>query len=385
MQIQVFKNKLLVDFDLISEFGKAAEKAINDIKFIYLSYDGKEFTMFSEEGSMGSIVVAKVKVAPEEIKGDLPYFSAGVEAIPFLSFVKKLYSGFITIKMGKKSKLLCEEDNIKGSFPIVSPKAYFSLPTGTSLSGEHKDWIVNSLIDCLSSVEEASKSSALGPFPGMLLDTTDFASRICKFSNISLYLSSNTPVFAKSCRLVISDNIAKIAKAFQKSISEIIFTENSIGLFLKHGTVVYNTQPEDAYPLSYIAGLNLTDSVCMIPNDLLNYVFETPHLLNAVDLVATTLGDAESWVTLAQVGETTDNKNLVWKVSGHSFKGLEVQEEVLSSLGKPIDPFSVNKKRMLRCLSVFEEEVKAYDLSSSALALSNDSGTKVALLIKANV
>lgn len=383
MNLKVFKNKILVDFDILSEFAKAVEKATKDTKFIYIAYDGKELTLFSEESHVGALVISKTVVAPTE-KGQMKPFSAGLDAAPFLALMKKLYKGFITIKLGKKSKIILEEDNIKVSFAIVSPKSYFKIPEGVNLPGDAKDWVIQSLIDCLASVEEAAKTAS-GPFNGILFDTSAGVSRICKFSNVSLYLASNQAFFGQDYRVVIPDNIAKLAKAFQKDISDLILTENSVGLSLKQGTKVYNAQPADTYLVSYINGLNLAEGLNMIPQGSEHYLFDTNHLLNAVDLVATTLGDDESWVKMAIVGTANDDSNMVWEVSGKSFKGLEVKEEVLSSRGIITEPFAVNKKRMLRSLSTFDQEVYAYDLSTSALALASSTGAKVALLIKANI
>ena len=121
----------------------------------------------------------------------------------------------------------------------------------------------------------------------------------------------------------------------------------------------------------------------MTPSELMGYTFQTEELLNAVDLVATTLGDAESWITLETVGKSEDS--LVWKIGGKAYNGVEVEEKVLSSKGSIVEPFSVNKKRMLKCLSSFGKELCLHDLSSSSLALSDSSGSKVALLTKAAV
>jgi hypothetical protein len=373
--MEITTNKVIADFSLFEEFCKASEKAVKDKKFVYLSYDGEEFSIFTE-GQLSS-VIARVPY-PSKVKP----FSAGVSSDKFIQAFKKLYAGDITFKFGK-SKVELKKDNIRIKFPIVSGRSYFKRPEGASLVDEQKDWIVDNLVSMLNTVEEMGKSKQTEKFLGVLFETTDTVTRLVKFSQSIIYISTGNPIFQQKYRVLIPDTLSYIAKTFSKSVEEIIIARTSIGFRLKHGVEVYSSIPYDTYPLEYINILKLNEGVQMIPKDLKGYVFQTEELLNAVDLVATTLGDAESWVTLAAVGKSEEN--LVWEIGGKAYNGVEVSEKVLSSDGSIVEPFSVNKKRMLKALSSFESDVNVYDLSPSSLALSNSFGSRVALLIKAAV
>ena len=372
--MDVKTNKVVVDFSFFEEFCKASEKSVTDLKFIYLAYDGEEFSIFTE-GQVSS-VVARLHY-PSKVKP----FSAGVEAIKFIKAFKKLYAGDITIKFGK-SKVEITKDNIKIKFPIISGRSYFKVHEGFSLVDAPKDWIVSNLISMLGTIEEMGKKGT-EKFLGSLFETNESVTRLVKFSQSAIYLSAGAPIFQQSYRVLIPDVLAHVAKAFPTSVEEIIIARTTIGFKLKHGVEVFSAIPYDTYPLEYINILKLNNGVNMIPSELMGYNFQTEELLNAVDLVATTLGDAESWITLETVGKSEDS--LVWKIGGKAYNGVEVEEKVLSSKGSIVEPFSVNKKRMLKCLSSFGKELCLHDLSSSSLALSDSSGSKVALLTKAAV
>lgn len=371
--MQVSTNKVVADFVLFDEFCKAVNRAISDRKFVHLAYDGEYFSLHSE----GAICSVFVKV---QVESDAKPFSAGVDATKFLAAFKKLYKGKLTFKFSK-SKVELKKDNITIKFPVISTRSYIEKDEGISITGESKDWLVSNLIACIQNLEEVSKKAVSEKFLGILFETDVKTSRIVKFAQSALYLSSTEAIFQQPYRVLFPDILAGICRIFPKEVKEIIFSKTRIGLTLEHGVKIMGSMPIDTYPQEYIKVLGLQDEKGLIPQGSMGYVFARDDLMNAVDIVSTTLGDSESWVSMSTIGKSEGS--LVWEVKGKSYDGVEVTENILSTDGEVIQPFAVNKKRMLRCLSSFEDSVIAYDLSNSSLALANDSGDSVVLLIKA--
>lgn len=371
--MQVSTNTVVADYKLFEAFAKASEKAILDRKFVYLAFDGSVFSLHIE-GRTASVCLR----VPVESKA--PVFSAGLDAERFLASFKKLYEGDITFKI-EKSAVKLIKDNIKIKFPMVSQRSYIDIPEGIRITGESKDWLTENLISAMATIEEMAKKAKTDKFLGVLFETNSKSSRITKFSQSALFFASTVPIFQESYRTLIPDVIAIMAKAFPKQIEEFVFSRTKIGVKLEQGVEVYASIPYDTYPIGYINGLGLTDEVCMLPGDAVGYVFKTSQLFNAVDLVATTLGDAESWISLSAIGKSEDK--LVWEIGGKTYNKVEVSEKVLSTDGPIVNAFGVNKKRMLRCLASFGEQVYLYDLSNSTLAVTNEQGNRAALLIKA--
>jgi hypothetical protein len=376
--MRVGKNKIIGDFLEFTEFCKAVEKAIPDRKFVYLEYDGSQVTLFCEGET------AKVRLSAT-VKEKYPAFSAGVEASKFLAAFKKLYQGDITLQLDKSNKILLTKDNIKIRFPIVAGRAYPNSPECTKLFKDQAKWIVEGLIRALSSIEEMGKKGESEKMRGVLFETTLNSTRLAKFSASSLYFSSSEPMFQEAYRIVFPDIMANLAKTFPKDVEEVFLGRTTVGFKLKYGSEVYCSMPYDNYPKEYISTVHLNEDVRLIPESLKGYIFRTDALLNAVDLVSTTLGDDESWVTLETVGKSEES--LVWKIGGKSYTQVEASEKVLSTEGAGIlqEAFSVNKKKLIKCLSTFGEEVYVYDLSRSALALSDRQGCVVTLLTKAAI
>lgn len=371
--MHVSENKIVADFDLFADFVKAAEKAVLDRKFVHISYDGQLVSLHVE----GNTVSVALQVAAE---GKAKSFTAGVDADRFLAAFKKLYKGEVTLKFSKASVQLIK-DNIKIKFPIISGRSYIDNAEGAKISGEEMQWLISNLVYSLSTIEEMGKKPKTEKFLGVLFETTEKVSRLTKFSQSSLYFSATQPIFAGPYRVLIPDVIALMCRLFPKNILSFIFASNKIGLCLEHGLSIYASMPYDTYPTEHIKALGLSEDVDLIPEGAYGYAFEVENLLNAVDLVATTLGEAESWISLSTVGKFEGN--LVWEIGGKTYNGIEVSEKVVSSDGPIVEAFGVNKKRMLRCLSTFEQTVLMYDLNNSTLALADEQGTRAALLIKA--
>ena len=371
--MRIVGNKAIVPFKVLEEFAKAADKAVLDRKFAHIAYENGVFSLHIE----GAVASACLRIP---VKADASSFSAGIDADRFLAAFKKLYEGDITFKIDKATVQLIK-DNIKVKFPIISVRSYIDAPQGSSIVGEPKEWLINNLIASMATISEMGKKAQTDKFLGVLFETTPRVSRLTKFAQSALYFAACNPIFQQSYRTLIPDVIAIICKAFLRDVEELVLAETKVSVRLTQGTEVYASIPYDTYPRGYIKQLGLTEGISLIPDDAIGYEFETAGLLDAVDMVATTLGKSESWVSLSTIGKSEGK--LVWEVGGKSFNKVEVSEKVLSSDGPMIQPFGVNKKRMLRCLSSFDDQVYMYDLNSSTLALVDAQKSKAALLIKA--
>jgi len=381
--IKVEKNKVIADFSIFEEFCASVDKAITTKSNIFLSYDGSSFTLFSEGVADGKSGGATVKVVLPVSAANLP-FSATVDATRFLALFKRLYEGDITLNF-TKTKLNIEKDNIKASLPVKSFKQRHNNPKHSEIVGPQKDWIVDSLLDSLSSISETGKVNQTGKLAGILFDNSGGFSRICKFSTMSLFLSCSHAMFGSDYRTIIPDEIAKLTKSFKKSIDAILIADNHIGLRLEQGTVIFAAKPHDTYPLEYIKYLNLENDMNMIPKDAEAYQFSRDSLVNAIDLIATSLGETDSWVSFEVVARNQSDTGLVWKLEGKTYNGMVVAEEVESSDGKVLLPFGVNKTRALKALPMFDETVFVYNLSASILAFTNEAGDRCALMTKARI
>ena len=379
--IKVSKNKVEIPFSILEEYCKAVDKSLEVKDNIFISYREGKLSFFSQD-KLDSMNVGSSVCLELEVESGHPPFSAGVDALRFLSLTKKLYEGTVTLTF-TDSKLEVKEDNIKASFAKAASRGRYNLPEFLSIKGDQKDWIVRGLSDCLSSISETSKTSATNKMIGILFDTQEGVSRICKFSQASLYILTAQAVFGSDFRMVFPDALAKIAKSFKSSIESILLSDNQAGLELQSGTKIYMPKPFDTYPKDYVAHLHLSYALNVIPEGSPSYDFDVNSLINAIDLVAVSLGDTDSWVNLSTVGRS--NGRMVWRIGGKNYKDMEVQEEITSSDGEALEIFRVNKDRALKALSLFKDNVTMYNLDPSVLGLSSTEGDMCAILVKARI
>lgn len=377
--IEILKNSIRLDFSILKEFCSAVDKAISDKNVIYITVDKGTFSMFSQDRSgLGAVVYYERTVGGNES------MSAGVDALNFSNLVKKLYEGTVLIKF-KDAYLEISEGNVKASFPQMSVKYKYNPPNTTAIEGDSGSWLVENLINCLSAISETSKPAANGKFSGILFDTENGVSRLCKFSQISLYVATHPELVQGSFRTIIPDEIAKLAKSFSKVVTGVLIGTNQVGLAIGGDLRVYCTKPHDTYPENYISYLGLSKELCIIPSGSINYYkFSADALVNSIDLVSAALGDADSWIKMSTVGKTPDSR-LVWRVEGNSYTGLAVQEEISSSDGIIVEPFGINKQRSLKGLTVFKDSVILWNMSNSVIALTNEQASKCLILTKTRV
>lgn len=370
MCVTVGNKTATLDYSCLLEFCKAADKAAIKSKFVYLDYDGTDFSLYSE--GMSSYAYLKLS-APSEHKS----FTAGIDAPHFLTVCKRLYDGTVKFTL-EKSKLHIKQGNINVSLAVLSRNRNINIVQGSSLPEDYLDWFIKSIIS-VSVVDESLKASGI-QFPGILFDNTIKSSRLCKFSRTTLSIRSGDPLFSTSYRVVLQDELAACVKAFGNKINDVYLASTGVGLHLTEGTQVFYSLVHDKYPQRYVEQWGLVDSLDLIPSGTSDYVFSANALICAADLVSAVLGELDNFIVFTVVG--TNDDGFVWQVEGKAFDGTHVRENVISTSGAEMEPFQLNKKAFLKLLASFKDDVRLCDMNPSVLALSSLDGSSVALLSK---
>jgi len=373
--MKVKKDKVVIDAKILMEFLDAVLKGVDGSKFVHFVVRSGKFSMISEGTSARAILEV-----PVDYSGDT--FYAGVDSTKICSVGKRLYSGFVSLNFSQ-NHLELKLDNITAKFPVASSKTTFSMPKLTTLEPKIGEWIVEGLVDAAVAIEDTTKTKNVSKFFGVLFDTDKEASRICKFSPTSIYVSKSAPIFAEPFRIVFPDLLARLAKKLNKSVKHVLISNNLSGFSLTYGTNVLCSMHQDTYPLDYLSTLGLSSGDKLLPGE--GYRFVKDSLVNAVDLVSVSLGDSDFWTIFSIVG-TDEDGCFVWDVFGKSFTNFEISEKVVSSPGngETVERFGINKKVALKALSIFEKAVFLHDFKSM-VAFSDDSGNKVLALTKAVV
>lgn len=386
MSITISDKKIKGPFEFFADFFKAVDTSITDKSVVYVSVEANTLSMYSED-KVGGISAGVSVSLNTPVQAACEPFYFGVDAERVVAFFKKLYPGevSITLKSNKKGNTVeFKEDNIKASFVVVAKKRRIRLPEFNRIEGDSCQWIVEGVGDCLSSISETSKKGSINKFAGILVDTKDGISRICKFSQISFYIKTGSALFTGDSRFILPDTLAKVCRSFKKSVKSIVLssTTNIAGVELTNGTLITLPVPHDSYPLEYANHFSLQSNARL--QDLRDcYKMDASSLTSAVDLVSSSLGPTDSWIIFKILGQSGDN--LVWEISGKSHKGVEVSEKILSSHGKVVEGFMVNKERLIKALSLFSDEIYFCDLNSSVASFTDASGFRVSLLVKAAI
>ena len=290
---------------------------------------------------------------------------------------KRLYEGEVKLTL-KKSKLHIKQGNINVSLAVLSRNTHINTTKGSSLPAEHLSWFIDSIMS-VALVDESLKHSGI-QFPGILFDNTETSSKLCKFSRTTLSIRAGDPLFGSKYRVVLQDELAGCVKAFSNKISDIYLASTGVGLELKEGTQVFYSLVHDKYPQSYIEQWGLVDGSDLIPEGTPDYIFSANGLICAADLVSAVLGELDHFIVFTVVGSNDDG--FVWQVEGKAFDGTHITENVMSTKGKEVEPFQLNKKAFLKLLASFKDDVRLCDMNSSVLALASLDGSSVALLSK---
>jgi len=373
MTVKVKKNEVVIDFTVISEFCKAASH-IKDATFIYLRHERGSVELYTEGSKATAFVTLPVKASEVED------FSAGFNRERFISLFKKMYEGEVKFRI-LKSKVEIRLDNIKAQLPISSPRSRSTAPELLSVIDDElvvKE-ITSKLAHC--TMVDEDKKGLDKKFTGVLFDNKDQL-RICKFTARCLFLSTTPPIFQTPYRVVVSDEFAKASRTFKREIMAVAFGRSHSVYMLKNGTVVYFALMHDPYPLEYLDAWKFGRGASLIPEGACKYEFSKDSLVGAVELISTSLGDTEHWASMGTVG--LSGEDLVWRISGKSHTGVEVQEDILSSGTEVVEVFQVQKKTLLGLLGMFENRVSLCDFSASFVALSNEDGSVVSILLKSS-
>jgi hypothetical protein len=386
MSLVIADKKIKGSFDFFSDFFKAVDTSIADKGIVYISVEDNTLSMYSEDKIDGISAGVSVSLNTKVPAACEPFYF-GVDAERVVAFFKKLYPGEVTItlKNNKKGNTVeFKEDNIKASFVVVAKKRRIRLPELNRIEGDSCQWIVEGVGDCLSAISETSKKGSVNKFAGILVDTKGGVSRICKFSQISFYLKTGNALFTGDSRFILPDTLAKVCRSFKKSVKSIVLSSstNIAGVELTNGTLITLPVPHDSYPLEYASHFSLTNNSRL--QELREcYKLDASALASAVDLVTSSLGPTDSWITFKILGQSGDS--LVWEISGKSHKGVEVSEKILSSHGKVVEGFMLNKERLSKALNLFKDEIYLCDLNSSVAAFTDAEGYRVSLLVKAAI
>ena len=370
---RVEKHILHLDFKHVDEFCKVAVRATPESKFVFIHYEKGNVSIFAEDYS-GSVNMT------QPVEGNSVEFSAGFDFNTFISVFKKFYDGEVKFTF-QKSRVHVKLDNIKATLPVVSPKRRpNNVKVFAMVSDSRKDRLIANLGKCLA-IESPTKVAH--KFLGILLDNTEKDLRICNFDAASVYFSVIDRVFNGAYRVVVSNLFAKCAKSLDKMVTEVLFSDNQIGLKYQHGTVSFAAYMSDSYPQEYVSMWGLPDDYSKFANsEYSKCKFEKESLFNAVELISSILGDDDNWLHFETVGEAEGC--LVWRLSGASYSGKKIEEKILSSKGLDVEPFKVHKKSLLKCLGVYEEDLYMVDLSPSVAVFTDEFG-RITLISKAKV
>jgi len=368
--------KVEVDFSVLSEYFKAAEKCIQGKSITFIQYENNEVSLKTEETLKASLALKF-----PALKGD-GSFSIGVDTEVLTSLWKRLYDGNIELSVSD-NKFTVIKDNIKAAFPTTPGKYNITLPEFEYVIKSDVKWFVERLVDC-ASVPETFKKSLSNKFSGILFDNTDYVSRICKFSDFSMFLSVSDIVLKSGKKYIIPDELSKVVKSFKSSIESISVSDRISGVKLSGGTYISFVNPVNVYPDNYVSFLGLSEGASLVSDMVKFFTFESTEFSNAVEVVSSVIGSMDSWVNFEIMGKLPSDE-LVWRVSGSSYKGDSISEDVLSSGSGVVEKFSLNKDRLKEAISLFSDSVSIVDLGSSVCFFSQKQRDRAFLLIKARV
>ena len=381
--ITIQDNGFIVDYHLMTDFCRALEKCNPKNDYVYLSYDGAVFSMFSQT------VTASVIVSLNATGGKT--FGFGVESGKFLSLWKKLYVGSTIKFKPSREQLIISEDNISVKFPTVQHIKHYKFPEMITVFGPHVEELTKALSICEVSVG-ANKQA-----PGILIDNTaPGMCRVVKIGNYSYRMCSCSKQSFGDVRIVVSDEFCSAVSALSKwskssslfgSITALMVSPAKVGAVLSSGVQFYMPTLHDAIPSSYVYDFRLLpNSLEQVAREGRVYTFSQKRLSEVLDLVAAVIGTEESMLLMEIDGLAAASGNPVFKISAKTHDGCEVSElvEALSKGPTDLEPFRVNKSQALLALKSYEGNLVLIDrLNNPLLVLQDESGRDVTFLLKA--
>lgn len=366
--IELKGDNLILSASILFEFVTLMDKAVSNKGVIYFSAGNGKLVIHTTDQTYNTLVYFERGF---ESDGRVSF---GIDSDTFISFVKKIHDQPVHIN-AKSSNITLKQGNMNAKFPVVAVKKTATVPDCEAFEGEHKDWVVKGLLGALNAIPETSSAITSSKMAGILLETKNSISRMSKFSQVSLF-TDTTNAFLKDSRILFSDYMAKSLKGVDSFVQKILVSRSSAGFQLTQGTIALFSMPSDSYPTDFDESLCFGEPLSRIRP----YTFNTKSLSSASDMISNSLGSFDSWIHFSVVGRSGDN--LVWQLTGKTFKGAEFNERVASTDGDTVESFSVNKTRLIKSLTLFGDSVNLHDYSRSLIALSDPTFSKVVYLTK---
>jgi len=382
MLVSVDGSSFVVDYKFGFDFCRAIEKCSPKNDYVYISYDGTNFYLFSQDSEA-------VVFASHPVEGGKT-FNMGVESPKFVALFKRLYEGSKIKFTPRKNFLLVVEDNISVKFPAASYVKQPALPELSCLRQEDTEsilWLAQSIVTCGGSIGETPR------FSGILIDNTvEGLCRVVKFSETAVRLCAHPTLSLwddapwSGARHVLPFSQSKALQVFKDEVQNFFFSSNMFGYQLRSSVIVLTPKLYDDLPICYADALGLQSGVMQIDPAGRKYVFNKKRFLEVLDLVSTVVGTEESLVVFSVSGIGSSG-NPVWSVSAKTHNGCEVQELVECLVGGATDmiPFRVHKNRAINSMKLHQEHLVFYDKDETSLVITDETGADVTLLIKAPV
>lgn len=381
--IEVQKDTFVIDYHQMMDFCHTLERCDPKNDYVYLSYDGTVFTVFSQT-SMASVLLS------QNVTGGKS-FSFGVESSKFLSLWKKLYPGSVIKFKPSKDQLLVSEDNISVKFPTVTYIKHHSLPEFSASVNNPVE--VQDLAAALSVCEGSVNVNKQAP--GVLIDNTAMnICRVVKIGNYSFKMYACNKLSFGNVRVVVSDEFCNAVSSLSKrpktsafgSISAFLLSPMRVGVTLSSGVWFYMPTLHDSIPASYVYDFKLQDGVPQVIPEGRIYKFDQKRLSEVLDLVSAVVGSEEVMLLLEVDGLSAASRYPVFKISAKTHNGCEASE-LVECLGEgltDLEPLRINKNLTMLALRRYEGSVLLIDRPNSTLVVLQDEiGRDVTFLLKA--
>jgi hypothetical protein len=347
-----------IQLNLLQDFVKCVDKMFPKPKFVNFVQTADSLTLYVNEDS---------RQVSLHLASQGPSYSCAIEAVKFLTAIKKLYGESIEFKFGKKLRLA--HDNIDVSFPLAEAKSFWALDTESSFPLSESMRVA---VAAASSIP-ADKYN----FSGILIDSSTLA----KFSNTALFLCELD--FNLGRRLVITDLFSSLLGT-KVAFDNIYFGAKQFGVYT-NSICVASSYLHDSYPVGYMSHLNLSagDKLSHVfLKQPLMYKFQRSSLSDVVNLVASIIGEEELSVQFTYLGREDDKA--IWSINSKTYKGLNAEERIASSIIKhenECSSFSLHKKQILNTLKVYNtDSIFLGDNGKGLITISDENQKSVTLL-----
>jgi len=374
MLVEFINNKeFLLDYQFGFDFCRVVNECNSKNDYIYLSCNGKIFSLFIQTPI--AAVIGSVEVQNNS------NFHVGVESSKFIALFKKLYAGSSIKFQLKGNKLHIIEDNILIKFPVSDYVKDARFPQLGYVEGPEVVWLIEHLNKCSNAIGKSDR------FPGILIDNTGSVGRISRFSTTSIRICAYPSFSFGKYRFVVPPQVISALHIFRNSVTRLLLGEGKFGAVLQNGIMFYVPMLSDEYPSMYTEHLGLLDDVTQINKVGRKYVFSRQRLLEVLDLVSTVVGTEESLLLCDIVGLVEGTDFPVWRMSATTYVGCEASESLKCQISAPTDmpAFRIHKNRAIDAIRCHQEEVVIYDSDDRFLIITDETCSDVTLLSKVPV